>query len=52
MKSEGGERIFVTDCGNHRTQVLSKEGETIAMFGDSGPEKLNEPLSCIPCKNM
>ena len=45
-------RIVVTDCGNHRIQVLSKEGKTILMFGDRGPEKLNEPSSCIPYKNM
>ena len=45
-------RIVVTDCDNHRIKVLSKEGKTISIFGDSGPEKLNEPSSCIPCKNM
>ena len=45
-------RIVVTDCGNHRIQVLSQKLETLTMFGDSGPEKLNEPLSCIPYKNM
>ena len=33
-------------------RVLSKEGKTISIFGDSGPEKLNEPSSCIPYKNM
>jgi len=45
-------RIVVTEWGNHRIQVLSKDGETISMFGDSGPEKLNEPSSCIPYKNL
>ena len=45
-------RIVVTECGNHRIQVLSQEGETILIFGDSGPEKLNKPTSCIPYKNM
>ena len=32
--------------------MLSQEGETILIFGDSGPEKLNRPTSCIPYKNM
>ena len=45
-------RIVVTECGNHRIHFLSKEGETISIFGDSGPEKLNCPTSCIPYKNM
>jgi len=45
-------RIVVTEYGNHRIQVLSQEGETISIFGDSGPEKLNKPTSCIPYKNM
>jgi len=31
---------------------MTQEGETITMFGDSGPEKLNHPTSCIPYKNM
>ena len=31
---------------------MTQEGETITMFGDSGPEKLNHPRSCIPYKNM
>ena len=45
-------RIVVTDWGNHRIQVLSQEGEAISIFGDSGPEKLNQPSSCIPYKNL
>ena len=45
-------RIVVTEWGNNRIHVLSKEGETISIFGDSGPEKLNRPTSCIPYKNM
>ena len=44
--------IVVTEYGNHRIQVMTQEGETITMFGDSGPEKLNHPTSCIPYKNM
>ena len=45
-------RIVVTEYSNNRILVLSKEGETISIFGDSGPEKLNLPTSCIPYKNM
>jgi len=44
-------RIVVTEFGNHRIQVLSQEGETISIFGDSGHEKLKDPTSCIPYKN-
>ena len=45
-------RIVVTEFGNNRIHVLSKEGETISIFGDRGPEKLNRPTSCIPYKNL
>ena len=45
-------RIVVTECSNQRIHVLSKEGETISIFGDSGPEKLNRPSSCISFQNM
>ena len=45
-------RIVVTEWGNNRIQVMTQEGETITIFGDSGPEKLSYPTSCIPCKNM
>jgi len=45
-------RIVVTELENYRIQVLSQEGETISMFGDSGPEKLNEPSSCIHYKHL
>ena len=44
-------RIVVTEGGNDRIQVLSQEGETILIFGDKGPEKLNKPTNCIPYKN-
>jgi len=44
--------IVVTEYSNHRIQVMTQEGETITMFGDSGPEKLDHPKSCIPYKNM
>ena len=46
------EHIVVTEYGNNRIQVLSQEGETISILGDSGPEKLNSPGSCILYKNM
>ena len=46
------ERIVVTEWGNNRIQVMSKERDSIFTFGDSGPEKLNHPTSCIPYKNM
>ena len=45
-------RIVVTEFGNNRIQVMTQQGETISIFGDSGPEKLNHPISCIPYKNM
>ena len=45
-------RVVVTEYDNHRIQAIKKEGETLIMFGDSGPEKLNYPSSCIPYKNM
>ena len=45
-------RIVVTEYDNQRIQVITQEGETIIMFGDSGPEKLNYPSNCIPYKNM
>ena len=45
-------RIVLADYHNHRIQVICKEGETQSVFGDSGPEKLNHPIGCIPVKNM
>ena len=45
-------RIVVAEFSNNRIQVISYEGETHSMFGDSGPEKLKHPLGCIPFKNM
>ena len=45
-------RIVVTECINDRVLVLSKEGKTIFKFGDSSPEKLNGPTSCVPYKNL
>ena len=46
------QHIVVTDRSNHRIHVITQQGETISIFGDSGPEKLNHPTSCIPYKNM
>ena len=46
------ERIVVTEWGNKRIQVMSKEAESIFTFGDKGPEKLHYPSCCIPYKNM
>ena len=46
------ERIVVTEWGNGRIQVMSKDGESIFTFGDKGPEKLDGPTCCILNKNM
>ena len=46
------ERIVVTEYDNNRVQVMSKEGEALFTIGDSGPEKLSTPYSCIPYKNI
>ena len=46
------ERIVVTEWGNNRIQVMSKEGESIFTFGDNGPEKLQYPNCCILNKNI
>ena len=44
--------IVVTEFNNDRIQVMSREGESISIFGDSGQEKLSSPTSCISYKNM
>ena len=31
--------------------MLSQEGETVLIFGDSDPEKLSSPRSCLPYEN-
>ena len=46
------ERIVVTEFSNNRVQVMSKEGEALFTIGDSGPEKLSTPYSCVPYKNI
>ena len=45
-------RIVVAEFSNNRIQVISKDGETHSIFGDSGPEKLNHPLGCVCFKNI
>ena len=44
--------LIVTETRNNRVQVMSKEGEALFTIGDSGPEKLSTPYSCIPYKNI
>ena len=44
-------RIVVTEFCSKRIQVMSCQGETISIFGNIGPEKLKEPMSCLPYKN-
>ena len=39
-------RVIVADYRNHRVQVLSRDGEPLFKFGDSGLEKLG-PFGCI-----
>ena len=46
------ERLVVTEFHNNRVQVMSKEGEALFTIGDSGPERLSKPCSCIPYKNI
>ena len=44
-------RVIVADYKNNRIQVLSQDGEPLFQFGDSGPEKLSKPRSCIYHEN-
>ena len=44
-------RVIVADYKNNRIQVLSQDGEPLFQFGNSGPEKLNKPWSCIYHEN-
>ena len=44
--------LIVTETHNNRVQVMSKEGEALFTIGDSGPEKLSTPYSCISYKNI
>ena len=45
MDDEG--HVIVADCRNNRVQVLSRDGEPLFKFGDTGPEKLDRPFGCI-----
>ena len=49
---EDERRIIVSDFNNHRVQVLTRDGVPMLIFGDSGPEKLNNPVGCVCYKNM
>ena len=44
-------RIVVTEFLKSRIQVMSPEGETISIFGNIDPEKLNNSKSCFPYKD-
>lgn len=44
-------RVVVTEESNHRVQIMSLEGETMKIFGNEGPEKLDKPTSCISYKD-
>ena len=44
-------RIFVTEYLIGGIQVVSRERQTISIFGNIGSEKLNTPRSCLPYKN-
>ena len=44
-------RVIVADYCNTRVQVLSQDGEPLLKFGDSGPEKLSQPRSCVYHEN-
>ncbi|RMX56900.1 hypothetical protein pdam_00025099 [Pocillopora damicornis] len=39
--------IIVADYNNTRVQVFTMDGEPVFKFGDSGPVRLDHPLSCV-----
>ena len=39
--------IVVADLNNSRIQVFTMDGEPVFEFGNSGPERLDHPLSCV-----
>ena len=51
LSMDDKEQIVVSDFGNNRIKVLTKDGENIFTFGDIGPEKHLNPLSCVSHKN-
>ena len=44
-------RVIVADYNNNRIQVLSEDGEPLFQFGNSGPEQLINPGSCVYHEN-
>ena len=44
---DGEGHFVVAEFNNHRVQVLSENGDPVFKFGDSGSEKLNNPIACI-----
>ena len=42
-----GRFIVVADFSNSRIQVFTMDGEPVFKFGDSGPVRLDHPLSCV-----
>ena len=42
-----GRFIVVVDRNNSRIQVFTLDGEPVFKFGDSGPERLDRPVSCV-----
>ena len=44
-------RIVVTEFSSRTIQVMSCQGETISIFGNIGPEELEQPWRCLPYKN-
>ena len=44
-------QVVVTEFGNNRIQVLSKDGVPVFKFGDREP-RLDHPIACVNHKNM
>ena len=42
-----GRFIVVADYKNNRIQVFTMDGEPVFKFGNSGPERLDSPFSCV-----
>ncbi|XP_066030757.1 E3 ubiquitin-protein ligase TRIM71-like [Pocillopora verrucosa] len=42
-----GRFIVVVELVNRRIQVFTMDGEPVFEFGDSGPERLYHPISCV-----
>ena len=43
--------IVINETSSNRIQVMSREGETISIFGNTDQEKLEQPWRCLPYKN-